>query len=423
MFEHWSDVVDPGSAGLEIAALLHPELPALAEEIVHEIREQIPEYAAPLRGALGDTVRIGIERGLHQFLAQFIADSPIENQHAEFYRALGRGEFRENRSLDVLQTAYRISARLTWRRFAQIGHQAGIAPDRMYLLADSVLAFTEEMAELSVGAFNELSAQASGAFEHMRRRLLHLLLTEPARTVRTRLTELSRQARWPLPNSVACVAVGEGYDARRVIPPALDPDVLVDLERPDPCLLIPSHPSPARYHHLRRAFKGVVFALGPTVPLEETAHSFGLARRALVMKSQGVLPAEEHIRCEDHLATMHLFSDDACMRILCQRALAPFAELNHDQRDLLCETLLAWISTGNSVIETATLLRVHPQTVRYRMRRIAELFPDRLNDPDWRFEMQLALRARQLTLPRRRRKQRKNSGPRKQKAATARSFG
>jgi DNA-binding PucR family transcriptional regulator len=39
---------------------------------------------------------------------------------------------------------------------------------------------------------------------------------------------------------------------------------------------------------------------------------------------------------------------------------------------------------------------VHPQTIRYRVRRLEELFGDRLYDPDTRLELELALRARRL---------------------------
>jgi DNA-binding PucR family transcriptional regulator len=38
-------------------------------------------------------------------------------------------------------------------------------------------------------------------------------------------------------------------------------------------------------------------------------------------------------------------------------------------------------------------LHVHPQTVRYRLAQLRELFGERLDDPDARFELALALRA------------------------------
>jgi DNA-binding PucR family transcriptional regulator len=41
-------------------------------------------------------------------------------------------------------------------------------------------------------------------------------------------------------------------------------------------------------------------------------------------------------------------------------------------------------------------LQVHPQTVRYRLSQLRELFGERLDDPDARFELAIAVRATQL---------------------------
>jgi DNA-binding PucR family transcriptional regulator len=41
----------------------------------------------------------------------------------------------------------------------------------------------------------------------------------------------------------------------------------------------------------------------------------------------------------------------------------------------------------------AAELHVHPQTVRYRLARLREYFGDQLEQPDRRFELELALRA------------------------------
>lgn len=38
-------------------------------------------------------------------------------------------------------------------------------------------------------------------------------------------------------------------------------------------------------------------------------------------------------------------------------------------------------------------LHVHPQTARYRIARLKELLGDDLDDPDARFDLELALRA------------------------------
>ena len=44
----------------------------------------------------------------------------------------------------------------------------------------------------------------------------------------------------------------------------------------------------------------------------------------------------------------------------------------------------------------AARLSVHPQTVRYRLRQIRELWGDEIDNPDRRFELELVLRAQRL---------------------------
>jgi DNA-binding PucR family transcriptional regulator len=84
------------------------------------------------------------------------------------------------------------------------------------------------------------------------------------------------------------------------------------------------------------------------------------------------------------------------LRILARRGFGSLPDLTAGQRERLPQTLLAWLTTGGSVPETAARLMIHPQTVRYRMRQLEEIFGDLLHDHDWRFEMQLVLRAELL---------------------------
>ena len=61
-------------------------------------------------------------------------------------------------------------------------------------------------------------------------------------------------------------------------------------------------------------------------------------------------------------------------------------------RARLTETLRAWLDRPGQVQAVAAELGVHPQTVRYRLRQLRELFGTRLEDPEARFELSLALR-------------------------------
>jgi DNA-binding PucR family transcriptional regulator len=72
--------------------------------------------------------------------------------------------------------------------------------------------------------------------------------------------------------------------------------------------------------------------------------------------------------------------------------LAPLAELSAKARLRLAATLLAWLDHHGHVPNAAAALHVHPQTVRYRLVQLRELFGASLDDPDARFELLLALR-------------------------------
>ena len=86
---------------------------------------------------------------------------------------------RAGRSLESLLSAYRIGARVAWRRFAAAGVAAGLAPETLYLLAESIFAYIDVLsAESAEGHALEQSAAASEA-ELRRRRLVRLLVRDP----------------------------------------------------------------------------------------------------------------------------------------------------------------------------------------------------------------------------------------------------
>ena len=95
---------------------------------------------------------------------------------------------------------------------------------------------------------------------------------------------------------------------------------------------------------------------------------------------------------EEHLVTLLLAADPALAADLAASRLAPLDALGDGPRARLTETLRAWLDRPGQVQAVAAELDVHPQTVRYRLRQLRELFGTRLEDPDARFELSLALR-------------------------------
>ena len=95
---------------------------------------------------------------------------------------------------------------------------------------------------------------------------------------------------------------------------------------------------------------------------------------------------------ERRLADLALQAAPDVMAALRDHALAPLAGETPASRARLAETLRSWLRHAGARAAVAAELGVHPQTVRYRVSRLRELLGERLDDPDARFELMLALR-------------------------------
>jgi hypothetical protein len=163
-------------------------------------------------------------------------------------------------------------------------------------------------------------------------------------------------------------------------------------------VFVPDPDAPGRRRRLEAAIDDRPAALGPTV---DWPHGSASARRAIAtqrLAAAGRLEPNNGggglVIAEDHLAELLLASDQRVAADLAASRLAPLAELADGPRARLTETLAAWLDRPGQVQAVAAALGVHPQTVRYRVRQLRDLFGERLEDPDARFELALALRVR-----------------------------
>lgn len=387
-----------------LARIMRPELPSLAGEIITEIRRGIPEYARPLDGPYGQVLRLSVEHNLAAFVDRVAAPhGPSDagggsgGELARTARMLGQYEAHEGRTLDSLQAAYRIGGQTAWRRVMKVAPRHDISSAVMSRLADALFSFLDELAALSLEGYLEARERPIPALDERRRRLLRRLLDGPGPPPEpSDLGDAAQAAGWTIPDELTLVAV---EPESRCVWTALDEDVLADLETDAPHLLVPGPFTPARRAMLDAAVPGRRAAVGLTVPPGQAADSLRWARRALDLALDGVV-ADEVVHCEDHLVTLWLFSDPALVEQLTRRRLGILDGMTPGQQDRLTETLRTWLVTRGTAAEIAAELHIHPQTVRYRMRKIEQTFGAELADPETRFGIEVALRAAHARAPR-----------------------
>src|SRR5918994_1317508 len=100
----------------ELASPMRAALPALSDEVIAEIRDSVPEYAQPLEGRFGEAVRTGVGVALRRFVDDVERPGEDSEGWRSVYENLGRGEYRQGRTLEALLGAYRLGARVSWRR-------------------------------------------------------------------------------------------------------------------------------------------------------------------------------------------------------------------------------------------------------------------------------------------------------------------
>ena len=94
----------------------------------------------------------------------------------------------------------------------------------------------------------------------------------------------------------------------------------------------------------------------------------------------------------EHAGELLLRSDHRLASELAADRLAPLASCRRARSARLTETLRAWLAEQGRLGPVAARLGVHPQTARYRLARLRELFGESLDDPEERFWLDLALR-------------------------------
>src|SRR5215212_3699315 len=364
-----------------LATLIEPELPALRDEILAVIAQEVPEYARPLEGNFGRGLRLGVDEALRQF-ARLVSDpGGGRAQSSEVYRALGRGEMREGRVLDALQAAYRVGARVAWRRLSAVGLRAGLDPEVLCSLADAIFAYIDELSADSVEGFARAQQAAAGERERRRRRVLMTLLAETVELDPLRAAAV--EADWELPQSLGLVACEPGdvdKIARR-----LPVDALAGTFEELGCIVMGDPDGPGRRAELERACANRPAALGPTQPLERALSSWARARSGLAAIRADALPRELCV-VDDNVGAIAFFEAREPLRELSTKRLAPLGALTPAARERMTETLKAYLDHRGNAPAMAEALHVHPQTARYRLRKLRELFGDALDDPEARFE-------------------------------------
>jgi len=363
-------------------------LPEVAEHVVAAVIAEVPSYADALAGPMGQTIRNAVQLALGGFISlagrrrRTDPQTPAAPAMEGAYQ-LGRGEARSGRSMDALLAAYRIGARVSWREMSGTAVRSDLDSATLAQFAELVFTYIDELSAASAAGHTDELATSGRVRERLLERLATLLVQgESEEAVRG----AAERAGWPEPTTLTAV-LAPSSRARGLmmsLPEGtlLAPQDLLDDE--DHALLLVRDTHGRRRKGLLRALHGSGSVAGPARPWLEAPASVQRAVRAVAL---GITDVDTEL----HLGELVVTSDPEALADLRALVLAPLRDVRESSAEKLQETLVAWLRHHGRREDIAGALFVHPQTVRYRMGQLRDLYGDRLTDPAFVRDATIAL--------------------------------
>jgi hypothetical protein len=374
------------------------DLPDLLDEVAAALAALDPSYAEFLSGGR-DEVLPAAEFAIAYLVAEageclgqngvsVPASRPGEDVAWALFEELGRDQWRRDAPLRTLLSAYQVGGRVGWRRISTVAVRLELPSDALVALAEAVFQLVDDLSTATIAGYVDEQAQSATERERLREELAERLLSDRADT--SAVAAGARAAGWPLPAEAAVVLLKEGDEVGRDALARMTPACLVSRRGPLTAAVLPDPGAPGARQRLLRALRGTSAVIGPTVPLDRLPESVRVAEAAVQTLDRPPAGGEPLVAV-DHLDAIIVHRDRGLLDALRAEQLRPLEAAAPGSRAALRETLRSWLVHMGNRREVSAELGVHPQTVRYRLGRLQELFGPALEDPATRLRLLLAL--------------------------------
>lgn len=384
---------------VELATWAEARLPELTESACAAIVARVPFYQggtvvpiADLRRSVGHNLR---------FLVHALR-APGEPRDLTAPRDTGRRRAQQSAPLPEVLQAYRICFGTLWDALVEHARVDQGAADADALLAAATLMwqFTDEHALAVTESYRAATAEILLARQRRRGALVEALLTgqpgpdggpwEAASLLGlppgAQLIVVAAETRSLAEESLSGIErllTDRGVVSAWRLTPALQLG-LVAITAGQQELVLST---------LREAVTARTGASPPYPSLSDTPRALLLARTALAAVPLG--RAELRLFDPSPLAALVAIDPGEGSRIT-QAVLGTVLALPADDRDILLETLTSYLNHDGSAERAGRVLHCHPNTVRYRLRRLQELTGRSLSDPNDAAELAAASYAVQM---------------------------
>lgn len=365
----------PVDSAARLAGHLLARLPSLTEETVRRIRDNMSVYrtAGPLpAGDLLESVRSNIEFTLRRLAHE-------DGLSLEAPRRTGRLRAEQGVPLATVQSAFRVGFAHLWETMAAESLRHGLATSaELVQMATDVWRFNEESTNAMMNAFNETTAILMVRRDQQRSALVDVVLRGGMGNPGSVL-EAADMLTLPYDGTFAVVVAHAPGLARQALPDIeptlrehdmgsawrLTPDAHIGIVSMRAAAAIDLLVETLRRQTVRRAGVSPCYTR-----LDQTPQALHLAQVALASSAR---PDETVTLFDANPLPMLVASAPSTASRIGNQVLGPVIDLPDSQREQLLTTMSTWFAVDGSADKAAKLLYCHPNTIRYRLRRIEQL--------------------------------------------------
>lgn len=349
---------------VRVASRVLEDLDAVADRMLESYCAQVPEYAAMPEELLRSEVRPVSRKVVEAFFSALVAGEEPDAGRLPELHSSGRRRLDMGVPLEPMLHVYRIAARTVWDAIVD-----AIGPGEERVLADlgaSWMDYIDRASSAAAAAYLEASHDRIRHADARRSAIVQALL---AATDVSEVTAVAAEHATSFSDTYAPVVVASASATTRpdrvvsscprgtlyglraghlllLVPAMVDPEVLVRAVGDDATIA---------YGHLAAPGQAL---------REEVQATDVLLRAALESDQVGAFGPRD-------LLPEQLVKSNVRIASELERSVVSVLR-KHDRSGALTETLRAYLESG-SVPDTARAVVVHPNTVVYRLRRVAEL--------------------------------------------------
>jgi hypothetical protein len=402
----------------DLTGELIERLPDLLDTVQAQLARSSPDYAEFLAGSRPEVARLAAdairrlvgsvqqrvgaaERGERGVRGVSVPPAPASAEsavmlpavQAELFEVIGRLQYREGQDLARLLSAYQAGAHAAWRYVSSTALRLQVSVPVVTELAEAVFSFVDALTAASARGFVLEQSESAAERERLREELAAKLLSD--RCDSTAIALVSDRVGWALPPRATLILVDPEDEVSLLVLGRLGGITLATRWGDWMVVVWPDRPELASRPVKVAMLRGMRAVVSRPLPLDRLPSSVRVMAAAARLRQQELLdedPAHQGLLfVEDHLDAVIVHRDPRPLQALREQVLAPLQGVPPNTRERLIETLASWLRQMGDRRAMAAELHIHPQTVRYRLGQLRELFGDALDDPRTRTRFTIAL--------------------------------